>query len=394
MHNFNFQNTTAIRFGQDVVQAGLYDSIRQFGERVLLVYGGGSIKKNGLYEQIQNLLKDMTIFELSGIQANPKIGSIIEGQQLAQKNKVDVILAVGGGSVIDAAKLIASAYYYDGEPWDLVVNSSKRKRIAQLPVVDIVTLAATGSEMNANSVISNPETKQKLGTAGPDTPAVSFLDPTWTFSVSKWQTAAGAIDIFSHLAEQYFDRAQTAVSDNMIEGLMRVVIENGPIALHNPKDYEARGNLMWASTLALNGLLRLGNENTWSVHQIEHELSAYYDVTHGIGLGILTPRWMAKVLQDSTTIPKFAKFGRNVWHINNEDDTIVAKQSVKYFYDWVAHLGVPMTLPELGIKDNDNFEKMATSAVKLKQLDQKAYFKLSISDVVTLYENSMIQMTF
>lgn len=389
MNDFQFQNTTDIRFGSQHIDTELHDAVAQFGHKVLLAYGGGSIKQSGLYERVLKALgDDLQITELSGIEPNPKIDSVRAGQKLVQENDIDVILAVGGGSVIDAAKVIASAKFYEGDPWDLVTDSRKRQQIDQLPLVDILTLSATGTEMNKGSVISNPETNQKLGTQGPNTPAVSFLEPALTYSVSPWQTAAGAIDIFSHLTEQYFDQAPTDIGDGMIEGLMRSVIKWGPIALATPNDEEARGNLMWASTLALNGLVRSGNQNGWTVHPIEHELSAYYDITHGVGLGILTPRWMKRVLNDAT-LAKFARFGRNVWQIQADDDQAVAEQAIQATYDWIKSLNVPTTLPGVDINDDTHFAAMAQSAVKIGSLDQAAYVPLSVDDVVALYEASM-----
>lgn len=388
MRNFNFSNFTDIRFGTDQIEAHLHDALAKYGKNVLIVYGGGSIKKNGLYERVMQQLADLNVFELGGIEPNPKVASIEAGQKLTQEHDIDVLLAIGGGSVIDATKLIASAKFYDGNPWDLVLDSKKRRQIAQLPVVDILTLAATGSEMNKNSVISNPQTHQKLGTGGPNSPVVSFLDPTLTYSVSKWQTAAGSIDILSHLTEQYFDQAtNTDVQDGMMEGLMRAVIEWAPVALAEPTNYDARANLMWASTMALNGLVRTGKESGWTVHGIEHELSAYYDVTHGMGLGVLTPRWMRFAL-NAETEAKFARYGRNVWDLTGNDQA-VAQAAIQATYDWIKALQAPTTLGELGINTTENFAAMAKSAVELKHLDKVAYVPMTIKDVNDLYVASM-----
>lgn len=389
MQDFTYVNKTEIHFGHDRIQSELRPVLERFGKRVLLTYGGGSIKKNGLYDQVKDLLGDFDIFELSGIAPNPKIDSVREGQKIAKAENVDVILAVGGGSVIDASKVIGSAKFYEGDPWDLVINPSLRKEIDQVPVVDILTLAATGTEMNYGSVISNPETNQKLGTYGPKSPAVSFEDPELTYSVSKWQTAAGAIDIMSHLFEQYFDNAANKdVQDGLKEGIMRADIKWADTALQEPENYDARANLMWASTMALNGIVGLGNENGWTVHPIEHEVSAYYDITHGVGLGILTPRWMQYVLS-AETAPKFAQYGRNVWHLTGDDDMTVAKAAIQKTYDWIKSLDVPMTLPEVGIDSDEHFQAMAESAVKVGQLDKHAYVSLQPSDVVKIFEASM-----
>lgn len=387
MNNFNFQNKTAIRFGKNVIDTELHDAVAQFGQRVLLVYGGGSIKRSGLYDRVRTSLAGLEVIELADIAPNPKIASVRAGQALVKEHDIDVILAVGGGSVIDAAKVIASSKFYDADPWDLVVDPSKRFAIAQLPVVDILTLSATGTEMNVGSVISNPETHQKLGTGGPNSPAVSFLDPTLTFSVSPWQTAAGAIDIFSHLTEQYFDQAANDVTSGMMAGLYRAVIKNAPLALANPDDYDARAALMWASTMALNGLVNVGNTNGWTVHPIEHELSAYYDITHGVGLGILTPRWMQRSLSAATQ-PRFAQFGREVWGLTGDDAT-VAQGAIQATFDWIKSLDVPTTLPGVGITDETHFDAMANSAVTVGHLDQDAYVTLQPQDVVALFQAAM-----
>ncbi|UDM31893.1 iron-containing alcohol dehydrogenase [Lentilactobacillus laojiaonis] len=396
MQNFNFKNSTDIRFGTDHIDNELRESVEQFGKNVLLVYGGQSIKKSGLYDRIMNLLKGLNITELPGIEPNPKIASIREGQKLTKSNDIDVILAVGGGSVIDASKVIASSKFYDGDPWDFVDrdNPTNRMGIDQLPVIDILTLAATGTEMNVNSVISNPEVNQKLGTKGPNSPAISFLDPTLTYTVSAYQTAAGSIDIFSHLTEQYFDSAKdNDISKGMIEGLMRAVIKWAPVAIDEPDNYEARANLMWASTMALNGIVRTGTQNTWSAHPMEHELSAYYDITHGIGLGILTPRWM-KLILNKDTVALFARFGRNVWDIQGQDDQNTAELAIQKTYEWISSLNAPMTLPEVGIEDTSKFDEMAMEAVKYGSLDTKAYVKLSVDDVKNIFKASMLTMGF
>ncbi|MFT9389195.1 MAG: iron-containing alcohol dehydrogenase [Leuconostoc sp.] len=392
MNNFKFQNKTAIQFGKDVIDNALHDAVAQFGQNVLFVYGGGSIKKSGLYDRVMSKLAGLTVVELSGIAPNPKIASVRAGQALVKAHDIDVILAVGGGSVIDAAKVIASSKFYDADPWDLVLDSGKRYQLDQLPVVDILTLSATGTEMNVGSVISNPETHQKLGTGGPQSPAVSFLDPTLTYTVSKWQTAAGAIDIFSHLTEQYFDRSANDVTSGMMAGLYRAVIKNAPIALADPDNYDARAALMWASTMSLNGLVNVGNTNGWTVHPIEHELSAYYDITHGVGLGILTPRWMQYSLS-AETLPRFAQFGREVWDLTGTDEA-VAQGAIQATFDWIKALDVPTTLPGVGIVDKTYFEVMAESAVKVGRLAQAAYVPMQAADVVAILSAAMTDDDF
>jgi alcohol dehydrogenase YqhD (iron-dependent ADH family) len=397
MEDFSFQNKTAIRFGKHHIDEELHDAVAQFGQKVLLTYGGGSIKKSGLYDRVQKALADLQVFELSGIAPNPKIDSIRDGQKLAKTHDIDVILSVGGGSVLDASKVIASAKFYDGDAWDLVADrgAQSRSNIDQLPVVDILTLSATGSEMNAGSVISNSDLNIKLGTYGPNTPAVSFLDPQLTYSVSKWQTAAGSFDVFSHLAEQYFDRATANdVTSGIIEGMMRSVIKWAPVALAEPDNYDARANLMWGATMALNGIARSGNKNGWTVHPIEHELSAYYDITHGVGLAILTPRWMKSVLSGETQA-RFARYGREVWHLTGKDDLDVAQRAIQATYDWIKSLDIPMTLPGVAINSEEKFVEMAQEAVRIGNLNQNGgYVNLTVDDVTALYHDSMTTAGF
>lgn len=269
MNNFRMYVPTDIRFGKNRLNE-LPEVLEPYGKRVLLAYGGGSIKRFGLYDKVVDLLESngFHIVELTGIEPNPKIDSVREGVKLIREHALDVILAVGGGSVVDAAKVIAGGVYYDGDAWDLVEDSSKMGKA--VPIVDILTLAATGTEMNRNAVISNPERNEKLGTSGWELlPKVSFLDPTNTFTVPASQTAAGAADILSHLFEQYFNHtAGVDVQDNIAEGLMKAVIQHAPTAIQTPDDYIARANILWASTLALNGIPGNGRAGGWTCHPI------------------------------------------------------------------------------------------------------------------------------
>ncbi|HAG44342.1 MAG TPA: NADH-dependent alcohol dehydrogenase, partial [Clostridium sp.] len=299
MLNFVYSIPTEIFFGEGKIKV-LGKEIKKYGNKVLLVYGGGSIKKTGLYDKITNILKENNIdfVELAGVEPNPRITSVREGIKLCRENNVDFILAIGGGSVIDCSKFIAGGYYYDGDPWDFFIGKGNVTKA--LPLASILTLAATGSEMNRGGVISNLETNQKLATGHPTlSPKFSILDPTYTYTVPKNQTAAGAVDIMSHIFEVYFTPTKTAFLQNrMAEALLKTVFHYGPIAFNEPENYEARANLMWASSLAINGLLSYGKDTNWSVHDMEHELSAFYDITHGVGLGILTPVWMEYILND------------------------------------------------------------------------------------------------
>lgn len=326
MQNFNYSIPTKIHFGKGQIKQ--LSNIKEFGKRVLMVYGGGSIKKNGLYDSAMAVLKEnnIEVFELSGVEPNPKIESVRAGANLCKEKAIDVVLAIGGGSTIDCSKVIAAGAKYEGDPWDLVLDGSKIK--AALPVVAILTLAATGSEMDGFAVISDMAKNDKLGTGSELVkPVFSIMDPEYTFSVSKKQTAAGTADIMSHVFEVYFTKEKDAyIQARLCEAVLKTCIKYGPIAVDNPEDYEARANLMWASSLAINGLLSYGSDVEWGVHPMEHELSAFYDITHGEGLAILTPPWMEFVLSDST-LYKFVEYGVNVWGIDAHDgDWHIAKK--------------------------------------------------------------------
>lgn len=289
MKNFDYNIPTRVHFGKGQISK-LRGEVKNFGHNVLLVYGGNSIKRNGIYDQVMEQLNDsdINVFELSGIAPNPRIDSARDGVKLCKECKIDVILAVGGGSVIDCSKLIAAGAFYDGDPWDLVLKSSLIKEA--LPIISVLTLSATGSEMDGFAVISNMETNDKLGMGGEILkPRVSILDPEYTYTVPANQTAAGTADIMSHIIETYFHDVEGAyLQDRFAESLLKTCIEFGPIAVKEPENYDARANLMWASSHAINGMISYGTDVGWSVHPMEHELSAYYDITHGVGLAILT----------------------------------------------------------------------------------------------------------
>ncbi|MGF7058459.1 iron-containing alcohol dehydrogenase [Brassicibacter mesophilus] len=364
MINFNYSIPTKIFFGKDQINV-LGEQIKNYGSKILIVYGGGSIKRNGLYDKVVKILNDNSIsfWELSGVDPNPRITSVRRGIELCRENEIDMVLAVGGGSSIDCAKVIAAGYYYKGDAWDIVVNPSKIQDV--LPIACILTLAATGSEMDPIAVISNMETNEKIGTRHPNmAPKFSILDPTYTFTVPANQTAAGTADIMSHVFEVYFNNTKGAyLPDRIAEAVLKTCIKYGKIALNDPENYEARANLMWSSSLAINGLLSYGKATKWSVHPIEHELSAFYDITHGIGLAILTPHWMKYVLDDNT-VDKFVEYGVNVWGINQDKDKYeIAELSIEKTKDYFISLGIPSTLKEVGIGE-EKLEKMASQATR------------------------------
>lgn len=380
MNNFRYHAYTDIRFGKGQVEC-LPQVLAPYGKKVLMVYGGGSIHKSGLYGKVKELLSDFEVFELGGVEPNPKITSVREGTEICKKEGIEVVLAVGGGSTIDASKVIAGAAYYEGDPWDLVEDSSKIGKV--LPIVTVLTLAATGSEMNKNAVISNMETNQKLGTASHDfIPQASICDPEYLYTLPAMQTAAGTADIMSHIFEQYFQKDTGAyISERFAESLLKACIKYCPIALKEPENYEARANLMWASTQALNSLLSCGKGGAWTCHPIEHELSAYYDITHGVGLAIVTPRWMRYILKEET-VGKFCEYGRNVWGITEEDDYKCANMAIDATEKFFADCGIPMTLTELGI-DDSKIDLMAEDTIKYNAM-HAAYVALNKEDIANI----------
>lgn len=385
MNSFVYDIPVKVYFGPD--QLGhLGEELKKYGNRVLLTNGGGSIKKIGLYDKVVAEIKKagLELFELSGIEPNPRITSVNKGAEICKKENIDVLLAVGGGSTIDATKFIGAGAFYEGDAWDLVTGKAPITKC--LPIVTILTLAATGSEMDAGGVISNLDTNEKLGNGHPTMlPKVSFLDPTNTYSVSAYQTACGAADIMSHIIEVYFNMNKDLyMLDTVAEGLMKTVIKYTPIAIKEPDNYEARANLMWASSWAINGFIDGGKKQAWSCHPMEHELSAFYDITHGLGLAILTPRWMEYTL-DETTVSKFYQFGCNVFDIDKSMEPMaVAKKSIEMLSDFFFKtLGLKSTLTEIGI-DDSNFEIMAKKACKGSII--QGFKPLKQEDILNIYK--------
>ena len=379
MQNFDYMTPSRLIFGKESI-VKLPEVMRHLGKRVLLTYGGGSIKKLGLYDRVKELLKDFEIIELSGIQPNPKYDpSVLEGVRLCKENNIDVILAVGGGSVLDCSKAIAAGAKYDGDPWDLI--SYKVKAQAALPIVDIITLAATGSEYDCGGVISRTETNDKIGYMNPLLfPVCSILDPVYTFTVSKKQTAAGVADAMNHTIEQYFAADTTLLNDGFCESMLKSLMVNGRKCLENPEDYTARAEMMLCCTYGCNGILSLGNSPSgWPCHGIEHALSAYYDITHGEGLAIITPRWMKHILSEKT-IDRFVKYGINVFGI---DATLpkqeIAEKAIEATYAFFESINIPMHLREVGI-DDSRLDEMAHH-IAINEGLEHAYAPLSEQDI-------------
>ena len=386
MNSFVYNIPTKVYFGEN--QLGhLGKELRKFGKRVLLTYGGGSIKRIGLYDRVMEELRnaDMEVYELSGIEPNPRIDSVRAGVAICKKHNIDVLLAVGGGSTIDATKFMAAGACVDHDAWEFFGANAKPLERA-LPIVTILTLSATGSEMDTAGVISNLEAGDKLGRLAPALlPKVSFLDPTLTYSVSKFQTAAGAADIMSHIMEVYFNTQEDLfMLDCFMEGMLKTIVKFAPVALANPENYEARANLMWCSSWAINGFINGGKRKAWSCHPMEHELSAMYDITHGLGLAILTPRWMEYCL-DETNVDKYVQYGVNVLGIDaSMDKMAIARESIRKTEEFLFEkLGLQRTFTEVGIKRED-FELMAEKACRYG--DIKGFKTLTKEDVVRIFE--------
>lgn len=385
MNNFVYTIPTTVYFGKGQIENIGKEAIK-YGNKALIVYGGGSVKKNGIFDEASKYLKnaEIEIFELGGVEPNPKIETVAKGAEICRKEKIDILIPIGGGSTIDCSKAIAAAAKYDGEPWDIVEDPNKIKDA--LPVIAVLTLAATGSEMDKIAVISNIKINEKIGTRNELLrPVAAILDPSYTMSVSKYQTGSGSADILSHIMESYFSNVNSFIHSRVCEALMKTVIHFAPIALEDPQNYEARANLMWASSWAINDFLKLGNEVGWSVHPMEHELSAFYDITHGVGLAIMTPHWMRKVLNEDT-VDKFCEFAHNVWNVPMmEDKYEMANKGINKTAEFFVSLGMPTKLKEVGI-DEENITKMAVKCEKRLAL---GYVPLNSKEIEEVFKNAL-----
>lgn len=377
MNNFELNNPTKIVFGTDSMNR-ISDLIRPFGNKVLITYGGGSVKKNGIYEKVVSQLKDFEIREFGGIEPNPRVETIRKAREENKDFNPDFILAVGGGSVIDGTKLLASSMYYSGDPWDfLVKNDSEPQKYVPFGVV--LTLSATGSEMNNGSVITNWETHEKLLFGREQTyPVFSILDPQNTYSVPKDQTAYGIIDAFSHVLEQYIVNSKnTPLQDRFSEGILLTLIENSKNVLDDPKDYIARANIMFSACMALNNLISSGTNQDWATHNIGDEISAFYDIPHAGGLAIITPRWMDVVKKDKAT--KIIQFGKRIWQLSGTDEQVI-EGAIKKTYDFFSSLGVKMSFKEWNI-DNKYFDLIVERLAK-KGIGESPLSAKQISEIL------------
>ena len=386
MQNFIYNIPTIVYFGKGQIEA-IGEIAKKTGKKALLIYGGGSIKANGIYDDVVRLLgqEGIPFAELSGVEPNPKISLVREGVKICREEGVDMLIPIGGGSVIDTAKAIAGAVSYDGDPWDVVCDASLIKD--PLPIIVVLTIAATGSEMDYAAVISNAETKDKVELDHEGLiPKYAIMDPTYTQTVSHYQTIAGIADIMSHVFEQYFlECGDTYLQDQFMEAILRTVMKYGKIAAEHPDDYDARANLMWAQSWAINGMVSCGKSGAWVCHPIEHEISGFYDVTHGLALAIITPNWMRKILDD-TIVNEFVSYGVNVLGIDPDQDPFaIARESIDKTEDYFHELGIPARLRDIGVPDESCFEIMAKKA--LGNING-AYNPLTVEDIVDILKAS------
>ncbi|MFC5403429.1 iron-containing alcohol dehydrogenase [Cohnella soli] len=387
MNAFELYNPTKLVFGAGKVNR-LGELVKPYGSRVLLVYGGGSIKRSGLYDDVMFQLSEIraTVHELPGIEPNPRLTTVNKGIDICRKEKIEFILAVGGGSVIDAAKAVAAGALYDGDMWDFTIRRATVQ--AALPLGTVLTLAATGSEMNGNSVISNWEAKEKRAFGSKLVyPKFSILDPKLTYTVPRDQTVNGIVDIMSHVFEQYFTlTTDIPLQERFAESILQTVIENGEKALEDGSDFDARANLMLAGTYALNGTLPNGVSTDWATHGIEHEVSAIYDIAHGAGLAILFPNWMKYVYKER--VGKFAQFAVRVWGIDpsgkSEDE--LALEGIAATRAYFTRIGAPATLGEVGVK-GDQIDRMAQEATRFGPIG--SFKQLDIEDVKAILQSSL-----
>ncbi|HEY4553261.1 MAG TPA: iron-containing alcohol dehydrogenase [Bacillaceae bacterium] len=387
MDNFTFWNPTKLIFGKGEVEQ-LKAEVPQYGKKVLLVYGGGSIKKNGLYGRVMGFLKEVEaeVFELPGVEPNPRLSTVRKGVDICKNEGIEFLLAVGGGSVIDCTKAIAAGAKYDGDVWDLVT----KKAFAQeaLPFGTVLTLAATGSEMNAGSVITNWETNEKYGWGSPVTfPKFSILDPENTYSVPKDQTIYGIVDMMSHVFEHYFHQTEhTELQDRMCESVLLTVMETAPKLLNDLKNYQYRATILYCGTMALNGILNMGYRGDWATHNIEHAVSAVYDIPHGGGLAILFPNWMKHNL--SVNPARFKKLAVRVFGVDPEGktDEQAGLEGIDGLREFWNSIGAPSRLADYEI-DDSKLDLMADRAMANGEFG--SFNVLNRNDVMAIYRESL-----
>lgn len=353
--NFSYCNPTKLYFGENALD-NLSTELTKYGKNIMLVYGGGSIKKSGLYNNIIKILKDSgkEIFEDPGVMPNPTVEKLYEGCKIAKENNIDLILAVGGGSVCDYSKAVSVSAWCEEDPWDKYYLRMEEPDNKLIPVGCVLTMVGTGSEMNGGSVITNHETKLKIGHVfGEEVfPKFSILNPVLTFTLPKYQMTAGFFDIMSHILEQYFSGTDDNTSDYIMEGLMRSLIHSSEIAVNDPKNYEARSNIMWIATWALNTLVAKGKTTDWMVHMIGQSIGAYTDATHGMTLSAVSLAYYRHIMPYG--LDKFKRFAINVWNVNpeNKTDEEIADEGLKEMEKWMNKIGLVMNIKELGVTED------------------------------------------
>lgn len=387
---FVYDIGTKVYFGP-LTTTQLGTEIKKVGKKLFFIYQGDVIKNLGIYDLVMNTGKEFgfNIIEFSKIQPNPRHTDIQDGIDLCRKEQCDVILVAGGGSAIDSEKAIATGVLIDAPIWDIVLD--KYPVVASLPLLTISTVSATGSEMNMGAIISNLQTKDKLGLRKPSQrPKVTFLNPEYTFTVPKFQTACGSVDILCHTLETYFSSDNCMyMLDSFMEGLIRTVIKYAPIAYHEPANYEARANLMWAAPWAINDFLRYDKENNWTMHPIEHEISAYTDITHGLGLAIIMPRYLRHII-DAKSLKRFRNLGIHAFDLSNElDDYTLAEKTIdkieKFCYQ---QLELTSHFSALGI-DGSDFEEIASKLASDNGYFTTGYRKLSQQEILQILKECL-----
>lgn len=385
--NFAYHNPTKLYFGEDALEY-LKEEMPKYGKTVQLVYGGGSIKKNGIYDSVVSILKQCgkTVVEDSGVMPNPTVEKLYEGVKIARENRVDFILAVGGGSCCDYAKAVSVSAHCEDDPWQKYYIRFEEPECEIIPVGCVLTMAGTGSEMNGGSVITNHAQKLKIGHVFGDEvmPKFAILNPTFTFSLPKRQMVAGIYDIFNHICEQYFSGEDDNTSDYLAEALMLSVIHASLIAIENPEDYEARSNIMWSATWALNTLISRGKSTDWMVHMLGQAVGAYTDATHGMTLAAVSLPYYKHIMPYG--LPKFVRFAKNVWHIDpqGKSDEQIALEGLEAMRAWMQQLGVALHISELGASE-DMLEGIAAATLIL----EGGYKVLSKEEVLAILRESL-----
>lgn len=386
--NFAYCNPTKLYFGDESLNY-LKEELPKYGKKVVLIYGGGSIKKNGIYDEVVKLLTDSgkDVAEISGVMPNPTLAKLYEGVEIARKHHADLLLAVGGGSVCDYSKAVAVSVNCKDDPWEKYYVRFEEPDCDIIPVGCVLTMAGTGSEMNAGSVITNEKTKQKIGhvfASEAVMPRFTILNPNYTLTLPKYQMVSGIYDIFNHICEQYFSGEDDNTSDYISEGLMRSVIHSSRIAVQNPQDYEARSNIMWTATWALNTLVAKGKASDWMVHMLGQAVGGYTNATHGMTLSAVSLAYYHYILPYG--LAKFVRFAKNVWDVDptGKTDEQIAEEGLSAMEAWMKEIGVVMHLSEFGVTE-DNLESVADLTLPMNG----GYKVLDRNEIIEIFRKSL-----